>query len=87
MNITELRVLGHTIRFANDRAPDETSDAWKYKVDHGIWSLAYGTKAEMEYALSADLARDIKSGRCSDCGARVVTGDGHHHPDPWAIQA
>lgn len=27
----------------------------------------------------------IRRGACSTCGARVETGDGHHHPDPWFI--
>ena len=51
---------GEEVLFANDREPDETQDAWKYKViaPNSTWSVGFDTWGECYRTASADTLRD-----------------------------
>jgi len=61
MKIAVVEIGKHTVHFANDTTPGEP-DAWKYKVDEGMWSPPFERYGAMMDAAYRDATRDHKPG-------------------------
>lgn len=59
MNIHSVPIGNHIVRYANDTAPGEP-DAWKYKIDHGMWSPPFADYGKMMDAAYLDATRDFR---------------------------
>ena len=57
MDIKTVEIGKHTVSFGNDSAPGEP-DAWKYKIDHGMWSPPFDAYGPMMGAAHLDAIRD-----------------------------